>query len=115
MALARTGPKDAVLGLNSLVGNARIVRDAAGTRPPQLVEDLPRAGEREPLRPAEGTGDVLDDPPVLAGVAGTVDRLIDLDDPALRRADDALILLVQRTRKHHVGVPGRLGQEEVDG
>ena len=50
-----------------------------------------------------------------ARLAGTVDRLVDLDDAPLGAGDDALVLLVQRAGQHDVGVAGRLVQEEVDG
>ena len=38
--------------------------------------------EGEALLPAQRPGDVLDDAPVLPGLAGRIDRLVDLDDAA---------------------------------
>ena len=68
----------------------------------------------KPLLAAQRLGDVLDDPPVLPRIAGRVDRLVDLDHPALGAGDHAFVLLVQRAGQHDVGVPGGLVQEEVD-
>ena len=97
-----------------LVGDAGIVGDAARRGPAQLLEDFARAREGEAAFAAEGRGDVLDDAPVLPGVAGAIDGLVDLDDPAFDLRDGALVLLVQRAGQHDVGVAGRLVEEEVD-
>src|SRR5205085_5424769 len=87
-------PEDAHPGLDLLVGDARVVGHPAPARPPQLVEDLPRAAEGEAVLAAERLRDVLEDAPVLPRVPGRLDSLVDLDHPALGRADGPLVLLV---------------------
>src|SRR6516165_10919872 len=110
----RTRPEHALLRLDLLVAEARVIDDAALRRPAQLVEDLPRTGEGESSLPAQRAGDILEDPPVLPGVAGRRDGLVDLDDAALRGAEDPLVLPVLRAGQDHVGEPGRLAEEEID-
>ena len=69
---------------------------------------------REVLAAAEPPGEVEEDLPVAAGLAGRVDGGVDLDDPPLAAGRGALVLLVQRAGQDDVGVVGGLGQEEVD-
>ena len=64
-----SGQKTPILRFDLLVGDARVVGDAARRRPAQLLEDFPRTGKREAALAAEGLGDVLNDPPVLPRVA----------------------------------------------
>ncbi len=52
--------------------------------------------------------------PVHPRLAGRVDSLVDLHDAAFAGGGRAFVLLVQRARKHDVGMVGGLGQEEVD-
>ena len=62
----------------------------------------------------EAAGEVAVDLPVEARVAGWIDRGVDLHDAAFGRADDALVLFLERAGQHDIGVEGGLGQEEVD-
>src|SRR5262249_48964387 len=110
----RTRPEHALLRFDLLVADARVIDDAALRRPAQLLEDLPGTGEGESSLPAQRAGDILEDSPVLPGIAGRRDGLVDLDDPALRRADDTLVLLVLRAGQDHVGEASRLAEEEID-
>src|SRR5690606_37645616 len=84
---ARAGPEDAVLALDLLVGDARVVDDGALRGHAQLFEDGARALERQAALAAQGAGDVLDDAPVLPRLARRVDGLVDLDDPPLDLRD----------------------------
>jgi hypothetical protein len=113
MGFVRARPEDAVRGLDLLVRDPRIVRDAAFRGHTQLVEDLARAREREPALPSERARDVLDDLPIRARVAGGLDRLPDADDAPFGGRDRPFVLLVERARQHDVGVPRGLRQEEV--
>src|SRR5262249_47294579 len=90
----RARPEDALLLLDLLVRDARVVRDPAFRRLPQLLEDLARALEREPALPAEGPGDVLEVFQLLSRVPRRGDSLVDLDPPPLRRTDGPLVLFV---------------------
>src|SRR5262249_12088602 len=115
MVLGRAGPEDAALALDALAGDPGLVGDAAGRRPPELVEDLARSRELEAVRPAERAGDVLDDAPVLPRVARARDRPVDLDDAPLGGGDRALVLLLLRPGEHDVRIARGVVQEEVDG
>src|SRR5262249_46498779 len=110
----RARPEHAELAFNLVVGNSRVVRHAARGGPAQLLEDFTRTCEGEAALPAKGPGDVLQDLPVLLRVARRGHGRIDLDDPALGRADRALVLLVLRAGQHHVGEAGGFTQEEID-
>ncbi len=68
----------------------------------------------KPCGRPSATADILDDAPVLARLAGAVDRLVDLDDAALDLRDGALVLFLQTARQHDVGVPRGVAQEEID-
>src|SRR5690606_7044615 len=94
--------------------DARVVRDAALAGDAELLEDLARALERESMWTPERAGDVLDDSPVLACIAGTLDGLIDLDDAAFDLRDRAFVFFLQAARQHDVGVARGVVQEEVD-
>ena len=112
--VAVAGPEHAHLALDLFVGHARVVGDAALAGDAQLLEDLARAREREAVRTAQRGGDVLNDPPVLARLARTIHRLVDLDDASFDLRDRALVFLVQAARQHDVGMAGGVVQEEVD-
>ena len=102
-AVAR--PEYAELLRDLLVGDARIVGHSPLARHPQLLEDLARIREREPSGPAERLGNVLDDAPILSRVSRTLDRLVDLDDPALDLGHRPFVFLLQAPRQHHIRVP----------
>src|SRR5262249_9337305 len=114
MVLGGAGPEDAALALDALPGDAGVVGDAAGRRPPDLVEDLARSRELEAVRPSERAGDVLDDAPVLTRIPRARDRPVDLDDAPLRGGDRPLVLLLLRPGQHDVRVARGVVQEEVD-
>src|SRR5262249_56157769 len=61
----RTRPEHALVRLDLLVADARVIDDAALRRPAQFVEDLPRTGEGKSPLPAQRAGDVLEDAPLL--------------------------------------------------
>ena len=107
-------PEHAHLALDLLVSDARVVGDAAFACDPQLLENLAWLFEGESLRAAERARQILDDPPVLSGLAGAVDGLIDLDDAAFDLRDGAFILFVKTARQHDVGVAGGVVEEEID-
>src|SRR5690606_8936734 len=67
--LRRAGPENAHLSLDLLPNNAVVVTDPALARDSQLFEDFPWSGKFETVIPAHGTGDVLDDLPVLPGLS----------------------------------------------
>src|SRR5688572_7003955 len=113
LAVAR--PEHTELRGNLLVRDARIIRDAAFAGDAKLLEDLARMGEGEPGRPAKRARDVLDDAPVLPGIARAVNRLVDLDDAPFDLCDRPFVFLVQAPRQDDVGVPRGVVQEEVDG
>src|SRR5205823_5490933 len=62
VAVAR--PEHTHLRVDLLVRDPRVVGDAPFARDPQLLEDLAWAREREAMRPVQGDGEILDDPPV---------------------------------------------------
>src|SRR6185295_19279306 len=101
-------PEDTHLPFDFLVGDARIVGHAALAGDAQLLEDLARAAEREAARAAERPGQVLDDPPVLPGFAGTVHGLVDLDHAALDLRHQALVLFLEASGHDDVRVPRRV-------
>src|SRR5262249_22209916 len=113
--VAGAWPENAVLLLDFLVGDAAVVGHAALAGAAEFVENLFRPAVGKALGPAERGGDVLNDAPVLARIAGGVNRLVDLDDPTFDLRDRALVLLVQRAGQYHVGVPGRLAHEKING
>src|SRR5262249_42737940 len=92
----RTRPEHALLRLDLLVADTRVIDDAALRRPAQLFEDLFGTAKSESSLPAQRASDILQDTPVLLGVSGRRDGLVDLDDSTLRRADDPFVLLVLR-------------------
>jgi hypothetical protein len=53
--LARAGPEDAHLPVDLLVGDARVVGDAAAGGFPQLLEDVARTRVRERVKVASGS------------------------------------------------------------
>ena len=67
------------------------------------------------MRPLERGGDVLDDAPVFARLAGTVHRLVHLDDAPFDLGHRALVFLVQAAGQDDVGVASGVVEEEVDG
>src|SRR5262249_30718341 len=74
-----------------------------------------RIRESEASRATQRPRNVLDDAPVLPGVAGRINALIDLDDAPLDLRDGALVLFVERSRQYDLGMAGRLAEKEVDG
>src|SRR5690606_37897694 len=85
MAGLQTRPEDAVLDLDALPCHAVVVGGPTVGRDLHLVEDLPGGVEVEVAAPAETVRDVDDDLPIAAGVAGRVDRGVDLDGAPLDR------------------------------
>ena len=108
------GPEQAHLVLDALPGGAGVVGRAAGAGPAELVEDLFGVRVREVLALAQPFGDVEQDLPVTAGLAGWGHGGVDLDDPSLPAGRGAFVLLVQRSGQHDVGVVAGFGEEEVD-
>ena len=111
---AVTGPKYAHLPLDLLVSDAGVVGDAAFARDAQLLEDRARVLEGEAVGASERGGEILDDAPVLPGLAGALDCLVDLDDATFDLGDGAFVLFLQAPRQHDVGVLRGVVQEEVD-
>src|SRR5690606_27308362 len=103
-----------ILPLDLLVGNARIIRKSAFGCGAKFIENFAGRPEREPMRPAEGGGDVLNDPPILPGFSGTFYRLIDLDDAPFRRGYDSLILFLQGAGQDDIRVARGIVHKEVD-
>ena len=113
VAVAR--PEHAHLPLDLFVSDAGIIGDAVFAGAAELVEDLARLVEREAVRPSQRTGEILDDAPVLPRLAGTVDRLVDLDHASFHLRHRAFVFFVQAARQHDVRVPRRVVEEEIDG
>src|SRR5581483_12080241 len=113
MIFRGAGPKDAELLLDAFVGDAGIIGDPARRGAPQFREDFTRIGERESSLASQRRRDVLHDAPVLTGIAGRIHALVDLDNPAFNLCDGALVLLVQRSRQHDLGMMGGFAEEEI--
>src|SRR4029079_12453304 len=96
------------LAVDFLVRDPLVVSDAALARDPQLFEDRPRTVEGEAVRPSQRAGEILDDAPVLARLARTVHRLVDLDDAPLDLSDRPFVFLLQAPGKDDIGVAGRV-------
>src|SRR5262245_7928116 len=111
---AVAGPEDAHLPLDLFVGDARVVRDTAFAGDAQFVENLARAAEGEAARPTQRGRQVLNDAPVLPGLARTLHGLVDLDDAAFDLRDGPFILFVQAARQHDVRVTRRVVEEEIN-
>src|SRR5436309_1087511 len=98
----RTGPEDAELGVDPFVGDAGVVGDAAARGLAQLFEDLARlAVGKKPFLP-QPLRQLDVDAAVLPGIARRIDRLLDMDHPPLRAADDPLLLFLQAAGEDHV-------------
>ncbi len=108
------GQTDAELLFDLFICDAGVVGDAALAGAAQLVENFARLAKREPVRPAQRRGDVLNDPPVLPRIARRIDRLVDLDDAAFDLRDRPFIFFLQRAGQHDVGMSGRVVEEEID-
>src|SRR5262245_44989822 len=104
MALLGTGPEDALLVLDALPAHSVVVGRAAMGGDAHLVEHLARGRELEVLPPAEAVGDVEQDLPVPAGLAGRIDCGVDLDGASFGAGRGALVLFVQRARENDVRV-----------
>src|SRR5262245_4377297 len=102
MVLARTRPEHALLALDPLPGDAGVVRDAPTGGDAELLEDRVRPGEREPALASDRAREILDDPPILARLAGTGDRLVDLDHAPFGVRHRALVFLVQRAGEDEI-------------
>ena len=105
--LLPAGVGDRAFGLQALPGDAGDARHGLA----HLGEDR--------LRPlvvpveAEAAGDLLDDPEVLAGLAGGLEGLAAELDAAVGVGEGAGLLGVSGGGQDDVGVAGRLGEEDV--
>src|SRR5690606_20575393 len=103
-----TRPLQAALLVDPRVGDAgELIAE-----PGQLVVDLGGALVIR-HRVAAGAGDLAEDLPVGAGLAGRVDGLADPLDPTIGVGEHAVLLGEAGGRQHHVGVAGGLVQEDV--
>src|SRR5262249_40036396 len=113
--LRRTRPKYAQLTFEPLVRNARVIGNSSGRRSPQFVEDFSWRCKCKTPFALQRFRDALNHPPILPGFAGTLDRLVDLDDSSLGRGDNAFILFMKRARQHNVCLAGALIEKEING
>jgi hypothetical protein len=114
MVLARAGPEHAERAVELLVGDSVVVRDAAAGGLAELVEDLARGSCTGRTLLAQPPCEVAVDRPVVARAGRRRTACWMCTTRPSAGADDALLLLLQAARQHHVGVVRGLGEEEVD-
>ena len=115
MLLRRAGPEDSVLLFDLFISDAGIIDNATLRCLTQLFKNFTGGVERKTALPTERFGYVLDYAPVLPGVTGRLNRLVDLDDATFDLRDDTFVLFLKRPGEHYVCVMCRLAEEEIYG